>query len=151
MLRQGSGQIVVVSSLLGKFGIGHRSAYSASKHAVQGFFDSLLAEVHQRGVRITIACPGAVRTSAFDQRTLRRRDPLRQDGRVPRAGADTDRGAERILRGVARQRSEVYPAKLERWPCCSAASHPLCSNAASERKDWNSYPRATDAMKLPTP
>ncbi len=114
MLERGSGQIIVVSSLLGKFGIGHRSAYSASKHAVQGFFDSLRAEVHDRGIGVTIACPGAVRTSASlnalsgDGTPHGRMDPFIERGLAP---SDC---AERILRGIEREQYEVYPARLER-------------------------------------
>lgn len=114
MLARGSGQIVVVSSLLGKFGIGHRSAYAASKHAVQGFFDSLRAEVHDRGVRITIACPGAVRTSASLNALAGDGTPYgKMDAFLERGLTPTD-CAERILHAVERQRYEVYPAKLER-------------------------------------
>ena len=45
MLNRGDGQIVVISSLLGKFAMPKRAAYSASKHALHGFFDALRAEV----------------------------------------------------------------------------------------------------------
>lgn len=62
MLARGRGHIVVVSSLAGKVGTPLRSAYCASKHALQGFFDCLRAEVHDRGLRVTIVCPGFVKT-----------------------------------------------------------------------------------------
>lgn len=62
MLERGRGHIVVVSSLAGKVGTPLRSAYCASKHALQGFFDCLRAEVHDRGLRVTIVCPGFVKT-----------------------------------------------------------------------------------------
>src|SRR2546423_7358483 len=44
MLEKKSGHFVVISSLVGKFGTPLRSGYSASKHALHGFFDSLRAE-----------------------------------------------------------------------------------------------------------
>ena len=47
MIGRGAGQIVVISSLLGKIAAPTRSAYCASKHALHGFFDSLRAEVHR--------------------------------------------------------------------------------------------------------
>ncbi|KAF2074718.1 hypothetical protein CYY_003994 [Polysphondylium violaceum] len=59
-LKQSNGSIVVVSSLAGKFGTALRTSYSASKHAVQGFFNSLRNEVDN--VQITIVCPGFVKT-----------------------------------------------------------------------------------------
>lgn len=57
-----SGQIVVVSSLTGKAGIPTRTGYSASKHALHGFFDGLRAELIGQGVTITMVCPGFVDT-----------------------------------------------------------------------------------------
>jgi dehydrogenase/reductase SDR family protein 7B len=62
MLARRSGTIVVVSSLAGKFGTPMRSAYSASKHALHGFFDSMRAELRDDGIQITIVCPGYVQT-----------------------------------------------------------------------------------------
>eukprot|EP01133_Synstelium_polycarpum_P017117 gene17117-20388_t len=59
-LKQQRGSIVVVSSLAGKFGTALRTSYSASKHALQGFLNSLRGEVPE--VQITIVCPGFVQT-----------------------------------------------------------------------------------------
>ena len=44
MIKNGGGQIAVTSSLVGKFGFPYRSSYSATKHALHGFFESLRAE-----------------------------------------------------------------------------------------------------------
>src|SRR5258705_7233984 len=41
MIKNKSGNIAVVSSISGKFGVPKLSAYSASKHALHGFFESL--------------------------------------------------------------------------------------------------------------
>lgn len=57
-LQQGSGQMVVVSSVAGKFGVPISSSYAASKFALQGYFDSLRAEVHSHGVHVSTICPG---------------------------------------------------------------------------------------------
>ena len=62
LLAQKSGAIGVVSSLVGKFGTPYRSSYAASKHALHGFFDSLRTEVYDKGLTITILCPGFIRT-----------------------------------------------------------------------------------------
>lgn len=62
MLAAGQGHIAATSSVVGKYGSPLRSGYSASKHAVHGFLDSLRAEVHDRGLRVTIVCPGFVAT-----------------------------------------------------------------------------------------
>ncbi|HKS07353.1 MAG TPA: SDR family oxidoreductase [Gemmatimonadaceae bacterium] len=61
-LRQSKGLIVAVSSLAGKTGVPFRTAYSASKHAMQGFFDSLRLELGGSGIDVTLVSPGFVAT-----------------------------------------------------------------------------------------
>jgi len=63
MEKQGSGHIIVISSIAGKFGFYLRSAYSASKHALHGFYESLRLEEEQFGINVTIACPGKINTA----------------------------------------------------------------------------------------
>lgn len=63
MMQQRSGHIVVVSSIAGKFGFFLRSAYSAAKHALHGFYESLALEQEKNGIRVTIACPGKINTN----------------------------------------------------------------------------------------
>ncbi|MEZ4986304.1 MAG: SDR family oxidoreductase [Saprospiraceae bacterium] len=63
MLGQRFGQIVVISSVMGKIGTPLRSAYAASKHALHGFFECLRAEVSDDGISITMICPGFVNTN----------------------------------------------------------------------------------------
>lgn len=58
-----SGQIVTTSSVVGLYGVPGRASYSASKHAIHGFFDALRAEVYDYGIKIGICCPGYVRTN----------------------------------------------------------------------------------------
>lgn len=63
LLNQKAGHIVVVSSISGKFGFWLRSAYSASKHALHGFFDSLRLETEANGIKILIAVPGKIQSN----------------------------------------------------------------------------------------
>ncbi|MFT5581615.1 MAG: dehydrogenase/reductase SDR family protein 7B [Psychromonas sp.] len=62
MRKNGSGHIVVLSSIAGKFGFFLRSAYSASKHALHGFYESLRLEEENNNIHVTIACPGKINT-----------------------------------------------------------------------------------------
>lgn len=52
------GSIIGVSSINGYRGTPARTAYTASKYAMQGFMEALRTEVMKRGVHIMIACPG---------------------------------------------------------------------------------------------
>ncbi len=56
------GYFIVVTSVVGTVSTPLRSSYSASKHALHGFFDSLRAEVYENNVKITLLCPGFVNT-----------------------------------------------------------------------------------------
>lgn len=63
MIERKSGQIVCVSSIQGKFSLPHRSAYAASKHAVQAFCDSLRAEVAENNIKVLCVSPGYINTA----------------------------------------------------------------------------------------
>ena len=63
MMAHGSGHFAVITSLTGKFGFGMRSAYAASKHALHGFFESMFIELGEKGIAVTMICPGPVQTN----------------------------------------------------------------------------------------
>lgn len=62
MQKQNDGQILVISSIAGKFGFFLRSAYSAAKHALHGYYESLALEEEHNGISVTIVCPGKINT-----------------------------------------------------------------------------------------
>lgn len=62
-IQQKGGQVLVISSVVGLFGFPLRSAYSASKHALHGFFETLAIEERLNNIKVTVACPGRVRTN----------------------------------------------------------------------------------------
>jgi short-subunit dehydrogenase len=59
-LKRSRGQIVAVASLAGLTGVPYRTGYSASKHAMIGFFDSLRIELKGTGVSVTVVAPDFV-------------------------------------------------------------------------------------------
>jgi short-subunit dehydrogenase len=61
-LKAAKGRIVAVSSLAGLVGVPGRTAYSATKFAMTGFFEALRAELKSAGVSVTTAYPGVVAT-----------------------------------------------------------------------------------------
>ena len=62
MRERQQGHIVVISSIAGKFGFYLRSAYAASKHALQGFYESLLLEEAKHNINVTMVYPGKINT-----------------------------------------------------------------------------------------
>jgi short-subunit dehydrogenase len=62
-LKASRGRIVAVNSLAGLFGVPGRTAYSATKFAMTGFFEALRIELKSAGVSVTTAYPGVVATN----------------------------------------------------------------------------------------
>ena len=110
MVAQKSGQIIVISSVMGKLGAPKRSAYAAAKHGLHGYFDTLRAELYDDNIKVLLVCPGYVRTNisvnAFTGSGA-------QQGTMDEA---TDKGftpsvvAEKIVRAAQNGREEVYIA-----------------------------------------
>lgn len=63
MIKRKEGRIVCVSSVQGKFAIPYRSSYTASKHALQAFCDSLRAEMDEHNIQVTVVSPGYINTA----------------------------------------------------------------------------------------
>lgn len=69
MRRQGAGRIINMGSGLGLFPMPYMAIYSASKHALEGYSESLDHELRTRGIRVVVVEPGVTRT-AFDANAL---------------------------------------------------------------------------------
>lgn len=57
------GQIVVISSVMGKINTKYRSTYAAAKHGVVGYFESLRLELAEDGVNVCNIMPGFIATN----------------------------------------------------------------------------------------
>lgn len=66
MLERREGHLVAISSVAGLVATPYRSSYSAAKAALTAFHDSLRAEVHERGIAVSVLCPGFVATNLAD-------------------------------------------------------------------------------------
>lgn len=67
MLIQGHGHIINTASLGGLIPEPMAAAYAATKHAVVGLTTTLREEAHDHGIRVSVACPGVIRTPIFDK------------------------------------------------------------------------------------
>ena len=102
-----SGCFVVVSSLSGKYGVPKLSAYAAAKHALHGGFESLRAEVHHLGIRITMIVPGFVRTPILEHALTGSGAKYGKSLPSYQRGMDPDVCAARVLRAVSESREEA--------------------------------------------
>ncbi|MDF2679184.1 MAG: short-chain dehydrogenase [Brevibacillus sp.] len=67
MREQRRGRIINISSISGRFGFPGLAPYSASKHAVEGFSESLRLELLPFGIYVTLIEPGSYRTSIWEK------------------------------------------------------------------------------------
>ena len=63
MIRRKRGHVIIIGSLAGRNAFVGGSCYSATKHAVIGFAESLMLEVRDSGVKVSTVMPGSVATS----------------------------------------------------------------------------------------
>ena len=113
MQEQQRGHIVVTSSVAGKFGFYLRSAYSASKHALHGYYESLLLEEDKNNIAVTLVCPGKINTPISES-------ALKADGTAhgemdhnQSAGMPVDECVQQLLKAVKQQKKEVLIGKKE--------------------------------------
>ena len=103
-----AGHVVVVSSVMGYLGTPGRSTYAAAKHALHGYFDSLRAEIWREGLKVTIVCPGYVKTAVSANALGPRGEKHGRTDGTHETGIAPEKCAAAIVRGVARGREEIY-------------------------------------------
>jgi NAD(P)-dependent dehydrogenase (short-subunit alcohol dehydrogenase family) len=111
------GFIVAISSVAGFSPLTGRTGYTASKHALHGFFDSLRSEVEGAGVGVTIVCPSFIRTGI---------------GTAATDGSGAPVSSPRITSGVESSPEEIAERVFE----AVAAGQKLLLPDATARKAW---------------
>ncbi len=108
MKRQKSGQVVVISSIAGKFGFYLRSSYSAAKHALHGFFESLRLETESLGIKTLIVCPGKIKTNvSFNAITAAGLAHNKMDKSHENA-MPAEECAKQIIQGIVNNKEEIF-------------------------------------------
>ncbi|NLE63225.1 MAG: SDR family oxidoreductase [Bacteroidales bacterium] len=113
MLEQGGGQLVVTTSIAGRFGFPLRSAYSSSKHALYGFFETVQAEYYHQNIGVTIVCPGRVRTNISVYALEKDGTPHGKMDSGQASGITPDKAANIILSAVYHRKREVLVGSKE--------------------------------------
>lgn len=107
MKRQKSGHIVVISSIAGKFGFYLRSSYSAAKHALHGFFESLRLETEQYGIKTLIVCPGKVKTNVSNNAVTSTGEKHNEMDPSHANAMSAEQCAREIIKGIVNNKEEV--------------------------------------------
>jgi len=90
MMRQRSGRIVNVASVVGLMGNAGQSNYAASKAGLIGFTKSLARELGPRNVTVNAVAPGFIQTPMTDKLTDEQREMLLKSVAIPRLGTPDD-------------------------------------------------------------
>ena len=113
MVKRGSGHFVVVTSLMGLFSSPLRSGYCGAKHALHGFFESLRAEHHDDGLKVTMVCPGFIRTNISLNAVVGDGSQQGTMDAKTGAGMTAEQCAERMVKAVERNKAEVLIGRYE--------------------------------------
>ena len=113
MVARGSGHIIGISSIVGIFGFPLRSAYSAAKHAMHGFYETVWAELHTQGIRVTMVCPGRILTNVSLHALTKDGTPHGEMDHGQAGGITAENCARKIIRAVRKNKREVYIGKKD--------------------------------------
>ncbi|HEX6982093.1 MAG TPA: SDR family oxidoreductase [Balneolaceae bacterium] len=108
MIERKSGHIIVTSSVMGKFGTRLRSSYAASKHALQGYFDSLRQEVSPHNIKVSLVCPGFIKTNITQNMLEANGSKHGRMSHGQKHGMAADKFAEKLLPKIAKGEKEIY-------------------------------------------
>lgn len=152
MRRNGSGAVVQMSSMGGRFTFPGVGAYSATKFALEGLSEALAAEVAPHGIKVLIVEPGSFRTGFAGGGALHQSAPLaayeetvgpvRTDlpGSDGKQEGDPDRAAAAILTALAAQHTPL------RLPLGNDATDAVLASLDASRTEvltWEKVSRST--------
>ena len=112
------GLVVGISSLTGKTGVPTRSGYAASKHAMQGFLDSIRIELRGTGLDVLVVSPGFVKTDIRSKVLGPDGKSLEASPRDESEGMSVEACTSIIVRAVDRRARDVVMtprAKVGMW------------------------------------
>lgn len=108
MMRQNAGHILVTSSISGKLGSPMRAGYCGSKHALHGFFDALRSEVYENNIQVMLVCPGYIKTQISINAVSADGSKHGKMDENQNQGISAEECAEQILKGIEKNKEEIY-------------------------------------------
>ena len=112
MVAAGSGKIVLVSSMQGRLATPYRTAYAASKHALQAWADCMRAELSGDGVEVLVVSPGYVSTDLSRNALTASGSSYGQLDKTTEQGYSVQYVAQQILEGIMKGKKELILAPL---------------------------------------
>ncbi|TMA86105.1 MAG: SDR family NAD(P)-dependent oxidoreductase [Deltaproteobacteria bacterium] len=128
MIARKSGHIVNISSGAGKIGTLNMSAYCASKFALNGWSESLYYELRPLGIKVSIVCPGPVKTEF--NRDFRDTEPKSP----PRLLVTPEVVSREIIKAIEKDKFEVITPRWLAFLCALQRLMPNLFRAFAQRK-----------------
>ncbi len=107
------GRIAVMSSVAGFAPLVNRTAYSASKHALHGYFESLRVELAGSGVSVTMVCP-AFADTGIETRAVARSEGATGEWSTTGRHLSAEQVADAVIDGVGKRKRLVLPGATAR-------------------------------------
>lgn len=145
MVGQGFGHIVNTASTAGLIPMPVQVPYSATKFGVVGFSKSLRIEAAGLGVRVSVVCPGFVRTGIFYAMPFLKVDKQKIFEKIPKA-VEPDKAAQIILKGVRKNKALIAFPFSARFFCLLYRLHPAFL-APIQRKIIGDFRQLRDASE----
>lgn len=108
-----SGHLVITSSIAGKFGFYLRSSYSASKHALHGYYESLALEEAKNNIHVTLAIPGKINTPISLSALTKTGKSHGEMDHNQETGMPVDRCVQKLLTAVEKKKREILIGNKE--------------------------------------
>ena len=107
-IKHQQGHFVTISSLMGKFSSPLRSGYCASKHALHGFFDSLRMEHQKDNIKVTLICPGFVKTNISKNALTGNGTAQNSTDEATEKGISVELFAKKLVKSIEKDKFESY-------------------------------------------
>lgn len=113
LLSKKESYLIEISSITGLFGYHQRSFYSATKHAVKGFIESLALEHYKDGLRTLLVYPGKIKTNISRSALVANGNAHGKDEEAHEEGYPAENTATDILNALAKGKKTCYPGGKE--------------------------------------
>ncbi len=113
MIEQGSGYLLSVGSIVSKFGFPLRSAYSASKHALIGYYETLYFELKPKNIKVSVVLPGRIKTDVSFNALTKDGTPYNKMDDGQASGMSAEQCVEKIIKCIKKEKKEMLIGRRE--------------------------------------
>ncbi len=110
-LLKSNGSLIGISSIAGHVGLPERSAYSASKFAMNGFLESIRSENMENNLHVLIACPGFTKSNIRKKALTKDGDTQNNSPRDEKNMMTAEKVAQMIIQAMVSRKDNIIISK----------------------------------------